>query len=101
MEEAVGERADEEVVVKSAEESVEECARMTTGKENLKDRGKKKRDLSLKRLPTNALLTMNGPLNRLLLLEDKLAPTTAAQSVDRMCAHQRTTDVARHLRKRA
>lgn len=100
MEEAVGERADEEAVAKSAEESVEECARMTTGKENLKDKGKE-RDLSLKRLPTNALLKMNEPLNRLLLLEDKLAPTTGAQSVDRMCAHQRTRDVARHLRKRA
>lgn len=44
---------------------------------------------------------MNGPLNRLLLLEDKLAPTTGAQSVDRTCAHQCMRDVARHLRKRA
>lgn len=66
-----------------AEESVEECARVTTGKEHLMDKGNKR---PLEEMATyKCTLTTNGPLNRLVLLEDKLAPATGATAHEGRC----------------
>lgn len=60
-----------------AEESVEECARVTTGKEHLVDKGNKR--------PLEEMATYKCTLNRLVLLEDKLAPATGATAHEGRC----------------